>query len=189
MTRGEPEDLLERVAAGDRAALVVLYDGVSGTLMAVALRVTGSRAEAEEVVQDAFMRAWREAGSFDRGRGSALAWLVTLTRNRAIDVVRSRKRRATHEDESAETESREPTVTPEGAVADAERAAAVRLALETLRPEQRAVLDLAYFSGLSHSEIAERLDQPLGTVKTRILQAVRHLREHLGRHAPPPGSD
>ena len=189
MTRGEPEDLLERVAAGDHAALIVLYDGVSTTLMAVALRVTGSCAEAEEVVQDAFMRTWREASSFDRGRGSALAWLVTLTRNRAIDVVRSRKRRATHEHESAEAEPREPTVTPEGAVANAERAAAVRLAMETLRPEQRAVLDLAYFSGLSHSEIAERLDQPLGTVKTRILQAVRHLRERLDRHAPPAGRD
>lgn len=184
MTRGEPEDLLERVATGDRAALLALYDGVSGTLMVVALRVTGSRPEAEEVVQDAFLRAWREAASFDRSRGSALAWLVTLTRNRAIDLVRSRKRRLTHEDEAAEAEPREPSPTPELALADARRAAEVRAALDTLRPEQRAVLDLAYFGGLSHSEIAERLNQPLGTVKTRILQAVRHLREHLGRHAP-----
>ena len=94
MTRGEQEDLLERVAAGDRAALVRLYDGVGGTLMAVAVRVTGTRPDAEEVVQDTFLRAWREAGSFDRARGSALAWLVTLTRNRAIDVVRARRRRA-----------------------------------------------------------------------------------------------
>lgn len=184
MTRGEAEDLLERVAAGDRGALLALYDRVAGTLLVVALRVTGNRPEAEEVVQDAFMRAWREAGSFDRTRGSALAWLITLTRNRSIDLVRSRRRRALHEDEAADAEPREASPTPELALVDAERAAAVRLALETLRPEQRAVLDLAYFAGLSHSEIAEKLGQPLGTVKTRILQAVRHLREHLGAHAP-----
>lgn len=187
MIRGEAEDLLERVAGGDRAALVILYDRVSGTLMAVALRVTSARSEAEEVVQDAFMRAWREASSFDRDRGSALAWLVTLTRNRAIDVVRSRRRRALHEAESADAEQRDAHPGPELALVDAERAAAVRAALETLRPEQRAVLDLAYFGGLSHSEIAAHLGQPLGTVKTRILQAVRHLREHLGRHSPAAG--
>ena len=175
MNRGEPEDLLERVANGDRAALLALYD--------VALRVTGSRSEAEEVVQDAFMRTWREAASFDRTRGSALAWLVTLTRNRSIDVVRSRKRRTLHEDEAADAEPPEAPPSPELTVSAAERAAAVRQALDTLRPEQRSVLDLAYFSGLSHSEIAARLGQPLGTVKTRILQAVRHLREHLDRHS------
>lgn len=184
MIRGEAEDLLERVARGERAALVSLYDHVSGTLMVVALRVTGTRSEAEEVVQDAFMRAWREAPSFDRTRGSALAWLVTLTRNRSIDVVRSRRRRALHEDESAAAEPPETPPGPELALVDTQRAAAVREALATLRPAQRAVLDLAYFSGLSHSEIAERLGQPLGTVKTRILQAVRHLRERLGPHAP-----
>jgi len=184
MTRGEQEDLLERVAAGDRAALVRLYDGVGGTLMAVAVRVTGTRPDAEEVVQDTFVRAWREAGSFDRARGSALAWLVTLTRNRAIDVVRARRRRALYEDGAADATPSEAAPGPEGAHADAERAAAVQVALGTLRPEQRAVLELAYFSGLSHSEIAARLAQPLGTVKTRILQGVRHLREHLGSHAP-----
>jgi RNA polymerase sigma-70 factor (ECF subfamily) len=189
MNRGEPEDLLERVARGERAALLALYDRVSATLMAVALRVTGTRSEAEEVVQDAFMRAWREAPSFDRARGSALAWLITLTRNRSIDVVRSRRRRALHEDEAAGAEPPEVAPGPELALVDSERAAAVRLALETLRPEQRAVLELAYFSGLSHSEIAARLSQPLGTVKTRILQAVRHLRERLGRHAPEGGRD
>jgi RNA polymerase sigma-70 factor, ECF subfamily len=183
MNLGEPEDLLERVAHGDRAALLELYDRVSANLMAVALRVTGSRSEAEEVVQDAFMRTWRDAGAFDRTRGSALAWLVTLTRNRSIDVVRSRKRRIIHEDKASDAEPPEAPPSPEFSFRAAQRAAAVREALDTLRPEQRSVLDLAYFSGLSHSEIAARLGQPLGTVKTRLLQAVRHLREYLDRHS------
>jgi RNA polymerase sigma-70 factor, ECF subfamily len=189
MTPGEPEDLLERMAAGDRAALLCLYDRVAHALMAVALRVTGSRAEAEEVVQDALMRAWREAASFDRARGSAMAWLITLTRNRSIDVLRSQRRRARHEHEAAGAERREVPPSPEIAVIEARRADAVRSALDQLRPEQRAVLELAYFGGLSHSEIAERLAQPLGTVKTRILQSVRLLREHLAAHSPPPADE
>lgn len=180
---GEAEALLERVAAGDRAAVMALYDTLGALLLAVALRVTGSRTEAEDIVQEVFARTWREAGTFDRTRGTAMAWLVTLTRNRAIDVVRARSRRGRHE----ESHTREEPVlveapsSPEGAVVDAERAEAVRAALDTLRPEQREVLELAYFSGLSHSEIAERLDQPLGTVKTRIAQSVKRLREALAR--------
>jgi RNA polymerase sigma-70 factor (ECF subfamily) len=189
MIRGEAEDLLERVASGDRAALLALYDHASGVLMAVAMRVTGARPEAEEVVQDAFVRAWREASSFDRSRGSALAWLITLTRNRAIDTLRSRKRRAIHEDQASEADPPEAPPSPELALVEARRAAAVRVALDTLRPEHRVVLDLAYFSGLSHSEIADRLGQPLGTVKTRILQAVRQLREHLGERSPDDRAD
>lgn len=93
-TRPEAEDLLARIAAGDRAALVALYEGTAALLLAVALRVTRCRFDAEEVVQDTLLRAWREAASFDRHRGSALAWLATLARNRAIDVVRGRGRRS-----------------------------------------------------------------------------------------------
>lgn len=187
---GDAEDLLERVAKGDRAAVMALYDRFAPTLMAVALRVTGAHSEAEDVVQDAFARAWREAATFDRARGSAAAWLVTLARNRAIDAVRARKRRRGHEDDLVRDEPVATTApaTPEGSVVDAERAVAVRAALDTLRPEQRAVLELAYFSGLSHSEIAERLDQPLGTVKTRIAQAVKRLRDELARFSPGGGA-
>ncbi len=184
--KAEAEDLIERAARGDRDAVMSLYDRFAPVLMAVAMRITGGRAEAEDIVQEVFARAWREAATFDRARGSAVAWLVTLTRNRSIDAVRSRKRRTRHEDDQTREE---PVVaaapaTPELAVADAERAAAVRVALESLRPEQRQVLELAYFSGLSHSEIAERLGQPLGTVKTRIAQAVKRLRDELSRFSP-----
>ncbi|MBI5514897.1 MAG: sigma-70 family RNA polymerase sigma factor [Deltaproteobacteria bacterium] len=182
----DPDSLLERVAGGEREALLRLFDRFGGSLLAVALRITGQRPEAEDVVQDALTRAWREAPSFDRTRGSAIAWLIALTRNRAIDLVRARRRRNLHEhdEDRAEPEPTNLTDTPERAIVDAERAAAVRVALDVLRPEQRQVLELAYFSGLSHSEIAAKLDQPLGTVKTRIAQAVRRLREELTRFAP-----
>lgn len=182
-SRGEAEALLERVAQGDRDSVMVLYDRFSGAVLAVALRVTGNRAEAEDIVQEVFARVWREATSFDRARGSAAAWIVTLTRNRAIDVVRSRSRRARHEDDQTAEEPvvTEAAATPEAQVVDAQRAEAVRLALDALRPEQRQVIELAYFGGLSHSEIAERLQQPLGTVKTRIAQSVKRLRDALAR--------
>ncbi len=182
----DPETLLERVARGDRDALLCLYDRFGSTLLAVALRITGGRAEADDVVQDALTRTWREAQSFDRSRGTAVAWMITLTRNRAIDVVRARRRRQTHEDQASEPVGPAPE-TPEGNLVDAERAAAVQVALGVLKDEQRRVLDLAYFGGLSHSEIAERLNQPLGTVKTRIAQAVRRLRDELARFAPAQG--
>lgn len=185
MEEEHPERLLERVAAGERAALLALHDRYAPTLLAVALRVTGSRAEAEEVVQEAFVRAWREAASFDRARGSAAAWLLTLTRNRAIDLVRARRRRARHEDDSAD-EAPDPPPSPERHVSDAQRAAAVRAAMSSLRDAQREVLELAYYRGLSHSEIAAALHQPLGTVKTRIAQAVKLLREELARFAQDP---
>jgi len=192
-SRGEAEALLERVAQGDRDSVMALYDRFSGTILAVALRVTGNRAEAEDIVQEVFARVWREATSFDRARGSAAAWIVTLTRNRAIDVVRSRSRRARHEDDQTAEEPvvTEATATPEAQVVDAQRAEAVRLALDALRPEQRQVIELAYFGGLSHSEIAERLQQPLGTVKTRIAQSVKRLRDALARFSgdePTPSS-
>jgi RNA polymerase sigma-70 factor (ECF subfamily) len=173
---------LERAGRGDRSAIMWLYDQYAPMLTAVALRITGSTAEAEEVVQDAMVRAWLEAGTFDRTRGSAGAWLVTLTRNRAIDVVRARGRRAHHEaDAGDESELGATPLTPERAMVESERATAVRSALAVLTEDQRRTLDLAYFSGLSHSEIAEQLGQPLGTVKTRIAQAVRRLREELAR--------
>jgi RNA polymerase sigma-70 factor (ECF subfamily) len=182
-TRGEADALLEQVARGDRDAVMHLYDRFAGAVMAVSLRVTGNRAEAEDIVQEVFARVWREAATFDRSRGSAAAWIVTLTRNRAIDVIRSRSRRARHEDDQSAEEPvvTEAIATPEVQVVDAQRAEAVRQALDSLRPEQRQVIELAYFGGLSHSEIAERLQQPLGTVKTRIAQSVKRLRDALGR--------
>jgi len=169
--------------------MLALYDRAGPLLRAVALRVTSDRVEAEDVVQDVLLRAWREAAHFDRAKGSGLTWLVTLTRNRAIDAVRARRRRDDRAGEGALLAEAglfevgtQSVATPEEASAVAERAVAVRHALATLTRDQRAALDLAYFHGMSHSEIAAALAQPLGTVKTRILQAVRKLREQLGTH-------
>lgn len=188
--RGDLDDragaLLERAAQGDRDAMLGLYDLLGPVLRAVALRVTSDPADAEDVLQDALVRAWSEAERFDRARGSAMTWLVTLTRNRAIDVVRARRRRNSRADEGAQLAAvglfdtgTQPATDPEERASHTQRAAAVRAALAALSHEQRAVLDLAYFQGLSHSEIATALAQPLGTVKTRILLAVRKLRAHL----------
>ena len=184
--RGEQQaaDALEQAARGNRDALMSLYDRYGAVLMAVALRITRSNAEAEEVLQDAMTRAWLEAPSFDRERGTVVAWLVTLTRNRAIDVVRSRGRRTLHETAATDAPLETSPATPENATSDAQRAQAVRTALAALTEEQRRTLDLAYFGGLSHSEIAQKLGQPLGTVKTRIAQAVRRLREELAQFDP-----
>lgn len=179
----EPELLIERAAQGDSAALVVLYDRFGSLLFALALRIVGHRTEAEDVIQEVFVRAWREAPSFDRKKGSAAAWLSTLTRNRAIDLVRARKRRATHDElRSAENETHIETRSPEVEASVSERTRAVQAAIQLLTPEQKNALELAYFGGLSHSEIAEALNQPLGTIKTRLLAAARKLREVLAAH-------
>ncbi|MBL8685446.1 MAG: sigma-70 family RNA polymerase sigma factor [Myxococcales bacterium] len=181
----EPEQLIERAGRGDHDALIALYDRYGATLFSLALRVVRSRSDAEDIVQDAFVRAWREAPSFDRTRGSAATWLATLTRNRAIDHLRAKGRKARREDaheiESAIDDERR-SQTPEGDAARAERAEAVHKAIEALSPEQREALELAYFGGLSHSEIAEELGLPLGTVKTRLLTAAKRLRAALAEH-------
>jgi RNA polymerase sigma-70 factor (ECF subfamily) len=174
----QPDRLLERVARGERDALLTLHDRLGPSMLAVALRVTRDRAIAEEVVQEALLTVWRESAAFDRSRGSAVSWLLTLVRNRAIDALRARRRRASLEDRSAEQPS-DATTTPEQHSSESERAAAVRVALARLRPELRAALELAYYSGRSHSEIAADLNVPLGTIKTRIATAVKCLREEL----------
>lgn len=183
MLEEQPDRLLERVARGERDALLTLHDRLGSAMLAVALRVTRDRAVAEEVVQEALLAVWREAGAFDRSRGSASSWLLTLVRNRAIDALRARRRRASLEDRSA-GEPLDDTVTPEQRSSEAQRATAVREALSRLRPELRAALELAYYGGRSHSEIAADLNVPLGTIKTRIATAVKCLRDELAHLNP-----
>ncbi|MFO0624292.1 MAG: sigma-70 family RNA polymerase sigma factor [Polyangiales bacterium] len=174
----QPDRLLERVARGERDALLTLHDRLGPMMLAVALRITRDRAVAEEVVQESLLTVWREAAAFDRARGTAASWLLTLVRNRAIDALRARRRRTSLEDRSA-GEPLEGSTSPEQHSSEAERAAAVRVALSRLRPELRLALELAYYSGRSHSEIAADLNIPLGTIKTRIATAVKCLREEL----------
>ena len=178
-------DLVGQVARGDERALGLLYDRFGPVLYAVAFRVTGEKADAEEVVMEAFAQAWREASRFDAMRGSAAAWLTMMARSRALDLVRSRARRTRITDSAAQNDvSASPAMSqgfrPPGSALEAdERRTAVATALQGLSAPQRQALELAYFEGLSQSEIAEQLREPLGTIKTRMRLGMQKLREAL----------
>ena len=175
------EALVARMAERDQEALSLLYDRHQGILFSLALRILRDRAEAEEVLGDVFFQAWRSAAAFDPLRGSVTGWLVNLCRSRAIDRLRRRGRReAGLADEKARRGSAATSLREAEEAADwGMRRTKIRAALGALPAEQRDALELAYFSGLSHSEIAAKLGQPLGTVKTRIRQGLLHLRESL----------
>jgi RNA polymerase sigma-70 factor (ECF subfamily) len=174
------------MAVGEDAALGDLYDRYGKMVYALALAIVREPADAEEVVVDAFGQAWRQAGSFDATRGSVGAWLATIARSRALDTLRARGRRV-RAHERAALLSDEGLAAPITAAGDpahsVERTEARRLvsqALAALPGPQRAAIELAYFEGLSQSEIAERLAEPLGTVKTRIRSGMEKLRGLLG---------
>ncbi len=178
-------DLIARAAARDERAMAELYDRYGQVLYAVAYRIVGQRADADEVVLDAFAQAWREASRFEAARGSVAGWLTTIARSRALDLVRARSRReritATA---AAERPDSSPAMggwraDPSSGVDHAERRKQVQLALEALSPPQRRAIELAFFEGLSQSEIAERLKEPLGTIKTRVRLGMQKLRECL----------
>jgi len=179
--------LVARMAEGDQAALSDLYDRHRGVLFALALRVLRDRGEAEEALTDVFLQAWRAAGSFDSRRGPVTSWLVTLARSRAIDRLRARGRRdaahASLAQEGAGTTvgSVTPAADPALHVEGLSKRRRIGAALAALSAPQRSAIELAYYGGLSHSEIAEKLGEPLGTIKTRIRQGLMTLRDNLGR--------
>ncbi len=168
--------LVSAVAAGDRGALALLYDRYAPMLLAVGQRMLGGRREAEDLVHDVFLEAWRRASGYDPGRGSVRAWLLVRLRSRALDRHRARSAAPVSIDSIDELEERgaegeDPALAPDRA--------AVRRALETLSSEQRVVLELGYFQGLSSSEIALRTGTPIGTVKSRVATALARLRAGL----------
>ncbi len=165
------QQLVRRLAAGDQAALSEFYDRFAGLVNALALRILRDNADAEDVVQEVFLQAWRQADRFDPRRGTPEAWLCTIARTRALDRLR---RRVSRREEPAEA-APAPTDAPRPV-----EALAVRKALLTLSEDQRRALELAYYEGLTQTEIAARLDEPLGTIKTRIRSAMIRLREALG---------
>jgi RNA polymerase sigma-70 factor (ECF subfamily) len=172
--------LVELVATGDQSALAALYDATNRLIYSLILRVLGDVSSAEEVLIDVYTQVWRQAASYDANRGAPLAWMATIARSRAIDRLRSGWQDQRRK-ESLDVLGDAPTnaANPEEMTAASERQKFVREALNLLTPEQREVIELAYYSGLSHSEIAQKLNQPLGTVKTRTRLGMMKLREAL----------
>lgn len=175
--------LIRRMAGGDRDALAELYDKLSRPLFATARHILNDAAEAQDVVHDVFVALWENAGSFDSGKGAAFSWAVTLTRNRAIDRLRSRANRARLLGSSVPNDlgyEGDAGLIGGGEKAElGDRAAAVRTALAGLPSEQQKALELAFFSGLTQKEIAEKLSEPIGTVKARIRRGLIKLRDAL----------
>lgn len=177
------------MANGDERAASLLYDRHGGAMFGLAVRMVGEAADAEEVVIDAFGQAWRDAARFDRARGTVAGWLTTIVRTRALDLIRARGRRSRMTD-SAASQTDAPVgmgegfADPDAQVANAERAGAVSVALDALPEAQRRVIELAFFEGLTHHEVSERLAEPLGTVKTRIRLGMQKLRDMLRDVAP-----
>jgi RNA polymerase sigma-70 factor (ECF subfamily) len=169
-----------RVAAGDQLAMTSLYDTSSRVLYGFLVRILNEHALAEEVLLDVYMQVWRQAGSYDELRGSPIAWMLTIARSRAIDRLRSgRQELLLRESFEGFEENTRSEIDVEESTAIAEVQGRVRDALETLPAEQREVIELAYNGGLSHSEIALQLKQPLGTVKTRMRLGMMKLRDIL----------
>ena len=177
------EELMQRLLHKDKRAFEAIFDRYGDLVYSTSLRVLRDAHLAQDVSQEIFVRLWRKPESYVAERGRFLTWLISVTRNRAVDEIRSRSRRLRHETASPEEQERE---IPAGEGNDpalnaqlAEQARTVRAALALLPPEQRQVIELAYFGGLTQQEISDRLEQPLGTVKTRIRLGMQKLRAAL----------
>jgi RNA polymerase sigma-70 factor, ECF subfamily len=172
--------LVTAIAQQQEDAFERLYDRYQTLVYHLAFKVLNSRENAEEVVYDVFWQVWREAARYDAQRGSVGAWLTTLTRSRAIDALRARRNDPIPE-EDLETHpiGIDPAENPEETTSLGQRAGIVRAALGNLPSEQRLALEMAFFRGLTHAEIATQLQEPLGTIKTRIRSAMLRLQERL----------
>lgn len=174
--------LMRAIAAGDRNALGAFYDRHASAVMGLCVRILANRNEAEETVADIFVELWERSGQFDPERGSPLAYLMNLGRSRAIDRLRHRRR---HTDALAEVAATQHRHDPSdetaafGCAIHGERRAIVRKALDVLDARERRVVELSFFQGLTHREIAAALDEPIGTVKTRIRRGLIRLRDEL----------
>jgi RNA polymerase sigma-70 factor, ECF subfamily len=178
-------ELLRQVGQGDRRSFEQLYERFSGVLFSIAYRMLNSQEAAEDVLQDVFVQIWKKAPLFDPTRGRPMTWAVTLTRNKAIDLIRSAQRRSGLHD----TMLREKRAlryfddrSSFDAVASDEMSKLVRAAIEKLSKEQRVAIELAFVASMTQAEIAEYLDQPLGTIKARIRLGMLALREMIEPH-------
>lgn len=175
-THDEAEALLGRIASRDPEALGAFYDLFAGRLLSVAIRVLNDTAMAEDVLQEVFVQIWERAGTYNPDRGNVFTWAVVMTRNRAIDRYRSRQR-GIHLMERVAAEASDAVEEP--AHVDPDRDAGLRSAVADLSSEQRTVIELAFFNGLTQSQIADQLKKPLGTVKANIRRGMLKLRDRL----------
>src|SRR3954469_21586866 len=175
------EDLMHLVSRGDAQAFEVLYERHSGPAFSLAYRMVGTRGAAEDVVQEAFINLWRSGARYERSRGSVRTWLLGIVHHRAIDHLRRAvvhdRRRASDEGIQERFEAPERT---DAEVARRDEARTVRSAMGTLPADQCQVIELAYFGGFTHTEIAEMLDTPVGTVKGRMRLGLKKLQTQLG---------
>ena len=179
------DELVNQLANGQQQALLHLYDRHSSHVYALALRVLGDPMSAEEVTQDVFVKLWSRAGSYIASRGSFATWLLSITRHAAIDRLRQDRRRPAVEDDQDLEESWAELPDAES-ISDEARWRSLYFAVRALPPEQRQVIELAYYQGLSHSQIAEHLGWPVGTVKTRLRMGMERLRQQwLDEDLPP----
>jgi len=172
-------DVVRRLADGERDAVAELYDRYAARVMGLAFRIVRNSSDAEDVVQEVFSQAWRTAPNYERARGTVAGWLMMMARTRAIDRLRSRQARRDSEAAPDLEALASDTVSVSDQLIVSEEAARVREAMLGLPSEQRTALELAYFEGLSQSEIAERTQTALGTVKTRIRAALSSLRRSV----------
>jgi len=175
--------LVDRLVSRDQAALGELHDRYARVVYAMALKISGSPGEAEDVTIDTFWQVWQQANRYDPVRGSVGAWICTIARSRALDRLRTQRRSpliAT--DEPTERVDLKVDEDPEQDVFLAERSAIVRSALGELSDTQREAIELAFYHGLSHAEIADRLNEPLGTIKTRIRLGLSKMRDRMAAH-------
>jgi RNA polymerase sigma-70 factor, ECF subfamily len=173
-------ELLRRVAEGDQAAFAEFYDATSRTVFGIVLSVLRDRAQAEEVAQEVYLEAWTIARQFDANLGSPTGWLNTIAHRRAVDRVRSAERSVKRDQRHFEADLAIADPDTSDIVVAHDEGSRVRAAMQTLPEAQRTALTLAYFEGRSHREVAEYLQLPLGTVKTRIRDAMKRLRNQLG---------
>jgi len=181
----EQSQLLRRIAEGSMEAMAAFYDQTASPLFSVAVRILGDVGEAENVIQDVFVQIWEKAATFDPKLGSAFHWTLSIARHRSIDRLRARQRRARLMEEFQNASSADPPTNTglEQRALSGEEFAAVRSALTSLPAEQRQAIELAFFGGKTHLEIAEALNEPLGTIKARIRRGMIKLRDSLQPYA------
>lgn len=183
------EELVQRVSHGDTAALEMLYSRYARVVYSFAVRIVGDGPTAEEILQEAFVRTWRQAETFRTVRGNFASWLLSITHNLAIDELRKRQRRPQRADSADPTETLAGLIDEATNVEEAAEAGALRervqRAMATLPEAQRIAVELAYFHGLSQREIAAHLNEPLGTIKTRLRLGMSKLKDALAGERDP----